>query len=77
MLRSLDGQAVECVVVDHVGDGGEGPAELAEDKLAALRLLNTHVHEPVAAPKNKVTLVLIFNKDNDAFRQLYIIFSCY
>ena len=50
MLCALDGQAVEGVVVDHVGNGGEGPAELAKDELAGRGLLDPHVHEAVAAP---------------------------
>ena len=53
VLRALDGQPVDGVVVDHVGDGGEGPAELAQDVLARPRLLDAHVHEPVAAPEIK------------------------
>ena len=50
MLRSLDGQPVDGVVVDHLGDGVEGAAELAQDVLPRPRQLDAHVHEPVAAP---------------------------
>ena len=50
MLRPLDGQPVDGVVVDHLGDGVEGSAELAQDVLTAGSQLDSHVHEPVAAP---------------------------
>ena len=49
MLRPLDGQPVDRVVVDHLRDGVEGSAKLAQDVLAAARQLDPHVHEPVAA----------------------------
>ena len=46
VLGSSDRQPVERVVVDHLGDGVEGLAELAEDDLVGLRIsLNSHVHE--------------------------------
>jgi len=35
MLRPLDRQAVYRVVVDHLRDGVERPAELSQDVLAA------------------------------------------
>ena len=51
MLGPLDGQPVDRVVVDHLRDGVEGSAELAQDVLAAARQLYPHVHEPVATPR--------------------------
>ena len=50
MLCAPDGQLVDSVVVDHVRDGGEGPAELTEDVLPLRRLLDPHVHKAVGAP---------------------------
>ena len=50
VLGPLDGQPVDGVVVDHLGDGVEGAAELAQDVLPRPRQLDAHVHEPVAAP---------------------------
>ena len=52
MLGALDGEPVDGVVVDHVRDGGEGSTELAQDILTPCRLLNSHMHEPMAAPEN-------------------------
>ena len=51
MLRPLDGQPVDCVVVDHLRDGVEGSGELAQDVLTPACQLDPHVHEPVAAPR--------------------------
>ena len=49
MLGAPDGQAVERVVVDHGGHGGEGLAELAQDERLLLPRrrspLDPHMHE--------------------------------
>lgn len=57
MLRALDGEPVDGVVVDHVGDGLEGPAELAEDVVPRRRLLDPHVHVTVAALETKAVIL--------------------
>ena len=59
MLGPLDGQPVDRVVVDHLRDGVEGSAELAQDVLAAARQLDPHVHEPVATPR-KVSDIIFY-----------------
>ena len=58
MLRPLDGQPVDRVVVDHLCDGVEGSAELAQYVLAPARQLDPHVHEPVAAPRRGEDIIV-------------------
>ncbi len=53
MFGAPDGKLVDGVVVDHVGDGGERPAELTQDVLTVRRLLDPHVHESMSAPGYK------------------------
>ncbi len=49
MLRAPDGQPVDGVVVDHLRDGAERLAELAQDDPAGPGrvALDAHVHEAV------------------------------
>ena len=61
MLRPLDGQPVDGVVVDHLGDGVEGSAELAQDVLTSGCQLYPHVHEAVAAPRKEKYMGLSYN----------------
>ena len=58
VLRPLDGQPVDRVVVDHLCDGVEGSAELAQYVLTPARQLDPHVHEPVAAPRKGEDIIL-------------------
>lgn len=44
MFCPLDGKSVDSVVVDHVGDAGEGSAELTQDIVTTGRHLDPHVH---------------------------------
>ena len=60
MLRPLDGQPVDCVVVDHLRDGVEGSGELAQDVLTPTSQLDPHVHEPVAAPRKVKNIICTF-----------------
>ena len=50
MLGAPDGQSVECVVGDHLGDGVERFAELAEDDLSGRVALDAHVHKAPGRP---------------------------
>lgn len=53
MLGAAYGQAVQAEVADHLGDGVEGAAELAQDVLARLLgLLDPHVHEAAGGSVN-------------------------
>lgn len=52
VLGAPDGQPVQRVVPDHVRDGRERAAELAEDEAPGLAaLLDPHVHESSGAPE--------------------------
>lgn len=51
MLSSSDWQLVRGVVVDDLGDGGEGRAVLSEDVAAICRLSKLHVHEALTTPE--------------------------
>ena len=51
MLRSLDGQSVDGVVVHHLRDAVEWSAELTQDVLSSSSQLDPHVHEPMTAPE--------------------------
>ena len=62
MLRPPDGKLVDGVVVDHVGNGGEGSAELTQDVLTVWCLLDAHVHEPMGAPRKIFVLNVKNNK---------------
>lgn len=54
MLGAPDGQSVQRVVPDHVRDGRERAAELAEDEAPGLAaLLDPHVHEASGAPETQ------------------------
>lgn len=53
MLGSSDRQLVCGVVVDDLGDGGEGRAVLSEHVTPVCRLSELHVHEAFAAPYRK------------------------
>ena len=61
VLRPLDGQPVDCVVVDHLRDGVEGSGELAQDVLTPACQLDPHVHEPVAAPRKMLDIMDLLN----------------
>lgn len=50
VLSSSDRQLVCGVVVDDLGDGGEGRAVLAENITAICGLGELHVHEALTAP---------------------------
>lgn len=50
VLGSPDRQLVRGVVVDDLGDGGEGRAVLPQHEAAVSRLAELHVHEALAAP---------------------------
>lgn len=50
MLGSSDGQLVRSVIVDDLGDGGEGGAVLPQHEAAVSRLGELHVHEALTAP---------------------------
>ena len=56
MFGSLDGKPIDGVVVDHMGYSGEGSAKLSQDVLVPIRLLDSHMHKPVAAPVIDSTL---------------------
>lgn len=51
MLSSSDRQPVCSVVVDDLGDGGEGRAVLSEHVTAVCRLSELHVHEALTTPE--------------------------
>ncbi len=50
MLSSSDWQLVCGVVVDDLGDGGEGRAVLSEHVASVCRLSELHVHEALTTP---------------------------
>lgn len=50
VLGSSDGQLVRRVVVDDLGDGGEGGAVLPQHEAAVSGLAELHVHEALTAP---------------------------
>lgn len=50
MFSSSDRQLVCGVVVDDLGDGGEGRAVLPEHVTPICRLSKLHVHEALTAP---------------------------
>lgn len=50
MLGSSDRQLVGGVIVDYLGDGGEGGAVLPQHEAAVSRLGELHVHEALTAP---------------------------
>lgn len=60
MLGAPHRQPVEAKVSYHVRDRGEGPAKLAQNVLARVRVaLYPHVHEALGAPAKKRGFVKI------------------
>ena len=57
VLRPLDGQPVDGVVVDHVRDAVEWSAELAQDVLSTWCQLDPHVHESMTASETRRTVL--------------------
>jgi len=55
VLGSSDVQLVCGVVVDDLGDGGEGGAVLPEDVAPLWRASELHVHEALTAPGRRET----------------------
>lgn len=53
VLGSSDGQLVCGVVMDDLGNGGEGGAVLPQHVTAIYRLGELHVHEALTAPDRK------------------------
>lgn len=49
MLSTFDGQLVEGVMVDHLGDALKGLAELAQDEFPIFVVHYLHVHEATCA----------------------------
>ena len=59
MLGASDGQPVEGVVGDHLGDGVERFAELAEDDLSGRVALDAHVHKAPGRPNMEKNLIIL------------------
>lgn len=53
VLRPLDGQLVDGVMLDHLRYTGEGVAELAQDEATLAGGDDLHVHEAAGTPTRK------------------------
>lgn len=58
MFGPFDGQFVDRVMLDHLGDTGEGVAELAQDEAALAGRNDFHVHEATGTPATHKTKVI-------------------
>lgn len=71
VLGSSDWQLVCSVVMDDLGDGGEGRAVLPQDETAVCGLGELHVHEALTTPGRESRGTLVFSYPNWSKQDLF------